>query len=863
MRKPLIITLWGLLLTFGATAETIPLATARHAAERFIAMQRKSDVPVQLTLCAAQKEVTEMYLFNAADSGFVIVAADNCVRPILAYSESETLPDLLPEHVAAWLQGYAEEIVYLRSLHVDALSTARYEWDLLLDGSQNTPLFSTTVAPMLTTQWRQGDPYNTLCPGDSDHSSNTLAGCVAIAAAQVMKYWNHPAQGEGSYSYNHSTFGTQSANFGATTYDWSNMPNTLTSTSPATQINAVATLVYHVGVSVKMNYGFNSSGATTVSSNSLTTITAERALRTFFRYSKSLHSIRKDVLPDDMWMELLDDELLAGRPVIYSGHDTSGGHAFVLDGSNNSNMYHINWGWGGYCDGYYQIGALNPASGGAGGNATSRYNLNNKAIIGICPDNAPQSSHTVIASADMATHGSVSGGGFYNYGDTVSLVATAASGYRFAYWSDGMCYNPRDIIVGNDVSYTALYEPVVGDTLQYDNGPYITSWGYSTPRPYYWGVKFEPSSLTGRALIEGVNVHLKPGTYQLMIFNGTTPSPASMLDSLPYLATGDRRWHTITLPTPQPIDNTLPLWVVLYNSDTTYPACAGNYCGNASAAYANTNGTSWTPSDKKRTFMIRAILGSPTLFCQVTVSSDSLSMGTVSGGGQYAYGSTATLTAEPTTCHAFSHWSDGNTANPRQIMVLTDTTLRACFVTDTIVTVQPMEACDSLTWINNVTYTSSTTDTLMFLTTAGCDSALILHLTVHPSYNTVDSVTTCGPFLWMLNGHTYTESSIDYETVPSIHDCDSNVTLVLTIVDSTGINTAAQPAVLLYPNPTEGMLTLSDMPASVEVFDLYGRCTASCLATRQLDLSSLPAGVYTVRLTLADGTIHRQRVIKR
>ena len=860
MRKILSAVTLGLMMTCRLWAGTVSVETAQRAATRFVALQRMSENPVQLTLCTAQKEVTGMYLFNAVDGGFVIVAADDCVRPILAYSESETLPDPLPESVAAWLQGYSEEILYLRG-HSDASPTVRAEWDALLVATDDTPLFSTAVATMLTTQWKQGAPYNTLCPGDNSHSTNTLSGCVAIATAQVMKFWNHPAQGEGAYSYNHSTFGSQSANFGATTYDWNNMPNVLTSTSSPTQINAVATLVYHVGVSVKMNYGFSSSGATTASSSSLTTITAERSLRTYFRYSKSLHSIQKGYMPDSLWLALLDAELLAGRPVIYAGHDTSGGHAFVLDGSNDAGMYHFNWGWGGYCDGYYLIGALNPAPGGAGGNATSRYNLDNKAIIGICPDNATQGTHSIVATADHAAHGSVIGGGTYTYGDTIALVASAASGYRFAYWSDGMCYNPRNLIVGDDRSYTAVYEPVTGDTLHYDNGLYNTSWGYSTAQPYYWGVKFEAASLTGYTLVKGVKVCLKPGSYRIMIYNDTTPSSAALVDSMSYVATGDRGWHTLLLPTPQLLNTTLPLWVVLYNDDITYPACAGTYCGNAAAAYGNTNGTSWSPSTSIRTFLIRAILGNPTVYYQVNATSEDTLMGTVLGSGQYLYGGNATLTAQPAYCHAFSHWNDGNTDNPRQIRVLSDTSLCAFFVEAPLTDTLQAAACDSLTWTNGVTYTSSTCDTFMFTAVAGCDSILTLEVTIHPSYNTSDTVTSHGPYRWV-NGHLYSESGIYYETLGTIHGCDSNLTLVLTVIDDAGIDDAGQDVILPYPNPTTGMLTLSVTPLLAEVFDIFGRRAATCSGTQQIDLSHLPAGSYSLRLTMADGTILRCHIVK-
>lgn len=551
----------------------------------------------------------ELYLFAGAEGGFVLVAGDDCVRPILGYSLTAPVSIPLPENMADWVRGYSEEIVRLRSGGDVASQQVRTEWDAMLKGTTDTPMYSVVVSPLLTTTWKQGSPYNTLCPHDS-LNRDTKAGCVAIALAQVMKYWNHPAQGVGSYSYSNANNGTVSANFGATTYDWAHMPNSLTAASPTLNINAVATLVLHAGVASKMKYGYSSSGATTVSSNSLTTVTGERALRTYFRYDKSLHSVRRDVVGDSMMAVLIEEELFARRPVIFSGRDTSGGHAFVCDGSNSAGLYHFNWGWGGYCNGYYQIGALNPAPGGDGGNATSHYNLQNKMIVGIQPDTVVSGTYTLTALPDDAQHGSVDGGGSHAYGDTVVLTALADNSYRFSHWSDGMCYNSRNLIMGGNKTLYAVYERVQGDTLAYDNGIYVNSWGYSTPRSFYWGIKLEPTLLSGHAQLDAVQAYLKAGTYRLMVYNGTSPASTTLAATLTVTFTGED-WHTIPLSSAVSVDTTLPLWLVLYNNSIAYPACAGVYCGHQQAAYSNTDGTSWATSTSKRSFLIRGIFSTP------------------------------------------------------------------------------------------------------------------------------------------------------------------------------------------------------------------------------------------------------------
>lgn len=600
MKRLLSLFLLGLALTGGANAERVSVDVARTVARNFMERQGLK-TRVEYVDC----RLAEMYLFTAVEGGFVLVAADDCVRPILGYSLTDSFADTLPEHIASWLQGYADEIALLRSRGVAPSSLVRDEWETLLKDNGEGPLYAVVVSPLLTTTWKQGSPYNTMCPTDT-LNRKTISGCVAVALAQVMKYWNHPLHGEGSYSYSTANCGTMSANFAAATYDWANMPNTLTSVSPSVNINAVATLIYHAGVAAKMKYGYSSSSATTTSSNNLSTITGERALRTHFKYDKALHSVSRDAVGDSVFTALLEEELLAGRPVIFSGHDVSGGHAFVCDGGNNAGLYHFNWGWGGYCDGFYQIGALNPAPGGEGGNATSHYNLENKMIIGIQPDTVAAGNYTLTALPN------VSGGGSYAYGDTVTLTAMSSGGLRFARWDDGMCYNPRTLIMGGDRTLTAVYDSVCGDTLQYDNGVYVTSWGYSTPRSYYWGVKFAPALLTGHAQLDAVQVYLKVGTYRLMIFNNTTPSEVTMVDSMSYVST-EKGWHTLTLRNPLPVNATRPLWIVFYNDDVDHPACAGVYCGHQHASYASSNLNDMSTTTNNRTFLIRGIFSSSAL----------------------------------------------------------------------------------------------------------------------------------------------------------------------------------------------------------------------------------------------------------
>ena len=857
MKRIVVFLFAGLLLTGAVRAEKVLPETAATVAHNF--MERQG-AKAQLTLMDCG--VGEMYLFAATDGGFVLVAGDDCARPILAYSLTSRFADTLPEHIASWLQGYAEEIALLRSRGEQASALVRDEWGTLLKADEQGPLYAVNVAPLLTTTWKQGSPYNTLCPTDT-LNRKTISGCVAIAMAQVMKYWNHPTQGAGSYSYTTANCGTMSANFGATTYDWANMSNSLTSVSPTVNINAVATLVYHAGVSVKMSYGFSSSGATTVSSNNLSTITGERALRTYFKYDKALHSVQRDVVGDSVFTALLEGELLAGRPVIFSGHDSSGGHAFVCDGGNNAGLYHFNWGWGGYCDGYYQIGALNPAPGGAGGNATSHYNLDNKMIIGIQPDTVFAGNYTLTAVPDNASHGSVTGGESYAYGDTVELTALASSGYRFARWDDGMCYNSRNLIMGGDRTVTAVYDSVCGDTLRYDNGFYVTSWGYSTARSYYWAMKLEPALLAGHTHLDAVQAYFKEGgTYWVFVCNGTVPGDANMLDSLTYVST-EEGWATLSFDSALSINSTLPIWIGLYNDDITYPACAGVYCGHHQAAYSNTNGTNWAPSSTKRTFLIRGIFHTSEVTHQLVVQVDDSTAGTVSGSGIYPEGTYVEIAATAAPCYLFSHWSDGVTENPRVVAVSRDTAFTAYFDTVVYHTTQEEVACDSFLWVDGVIYTESVDgEEIMLFSIEGCDSIVMLTLTLgYSSFDTV-VVDTTEAIVW--EGMTCSESGVYSQTYQTAEGCDSVKVLLLTIQEPpVGIGVPDVVGGGIYPNPTEGVVHLRlEGVTEVEVYDLVGRRMAYFATGQTVDLGDLPDGTYLLRVKRPQDSA-TYRVVKR
>lgn len=362
--------------------------------------------------------------------GFVIVSANDMAYPILASSNNSAASDLSPE-TRFWLSQYENQIAAVVSGAV-AVADAdaeliKSEWQKLRSNTWSEPKNVTSVPQMLTTTWNQMPYYNDYCP------SGTPVGCTATATAQVMKYWNHPAQGTGSHSYYSYSYGTLSANFGETTYEWDLMPNAVTSTTPADQRSAVALLSYHVGVAVEMSYGPEGSGAMVLSGYGAS---SEDALKQYFGYKTSIHGEYRNQYSDVVWVQMLKDEIDARRPIVYAGYDAQAGHAFVFDGYNASSMFHVNWGWGGAYDGYYAMNALNPGGGGTGSNTSNTFNQANQALMGIEPiPSLSANPNSAILSADaeslpiQITSDGTTGGNWHASSNASWLTVTPNTGF--------------------------------------------------------------------------------------------------------------------------------------------------------------------------------------------------------------------------------------------------------------------------------------------------------------------------------------------------------------------------------------------------------------------------------------------------
>ena len=426
-----------------ANAHPVDMNLAREVGAKFINANTRMNVTsgenLQLvTTYSTSHGDAAFHVFNTPQ-GFVIVSADNCATPILGYSDEGRPfdPNNVPIQMQEYLQRFVEQIEYGIENQIEADETIAQQWTMVMqDGRLNPNRTTTVVEPLLTTTWNQGCYYNSLCPEDPDgQCGHVWAGCVATAIGQIMNYWGYPSNGQGSHTYTPNGYPEQTANFGATSYEWSLMPNALTASSTSTQINAVATLLYHIGVASDMNYGASGSGAYDSD--------AADALVNYFKYSEdqSLEYKRYRVFnpgigfyqwydhyTDEEWLNMVKESLDLGRPVYYSAASGSDAHAFVLDGYDANDYWHINWGWGGQGDAYFAYGALNVTN--------YQFNTNPWMIRNIHPQCNPEAIYTITANSFPSGSGTVTGAGNYPCSDFYTLTATPNEGYTFLYWTE-------------------------------------------------------------------------------------------------------------------------------------------------------------------------------------------------------------------------------------------------------------------------------------------------------------------------------------------------------------------------------------------------------------------------------------------
>ncbi|GAP44308.1 protein containing Por secretion system C-terminal sorting domain [Lentimicrobium saccharophilum] len=458
-----IFTLALALLTLAVSANPVDKKTAEQVAVNYYvhyAPASITDYSVSGTIENATDGITTIYTFTFTSGGFVMVAADDASIPVLGYSHSGTLDaEVYNPAAQAWIENYSREIASLATSRMDNSAT-RPVWDNILNKSMEREIMD--VTPLVTTTWDQGCYYNALCPVEPGAGFGSCGrawtGCVATTMSVLMKYHNFPTSGIGYHSYMHPTYGVQSADFAAATYNYAAMPNNVTTANAA-----VATLMYHAGVSVNMQYGADGSGAFSED--------VPFALVNYFNFAPTAELKSKTDYPLMAdWYTLLRTELDAARPVYYAGSSTaSGGHAWICDGYRMSdNKFHFNWGWSGSYNGYFAIGSLNP-----GGN---NFNDDNRAIIGVMPGDNPvgwiiQNSGFVSPSRGInyihAVDENVAWAAAYDgsgTGSTINEFTRTTDGGST--WTTGQILGGTTYGIGNicgiseNIAYVALYNGV-------------------------------------------------------------------------------------------------------------------------------------------------------------------------------------------------------------------------------------------------------------------------------------------------------------------------------------------------------------------------------------------------------------------
>lgn len=374
-----------LLCALPAHAQQMSPEQARDIAARFFAdhttrndaaprQKARKDTAPRLAYTSQSAGEADYYVFqrDADGHGFVIVGAHEA-------DQADAVIGYVSEGVFDMAQIPPSLIGYLDDYQRGGVSRRRY----------NAAQPWANIDPLIATKWNQGAPFNAAIPVLDTAGTPFFTGCVATATAQIMKYYHHPQQGSGSHTYtfayddstNGYTIGDISVDFSTTHYDWDNMLDDYNAAYSDASAEAVATLMYHVGAAGSSCYGTDMTGG----SDRLTAT----ALYRNFGYDKSVQRAERKYYTDEAWARLVYSELAAQRPVLYIGASTEVGHAFVCDGYSDG-LFHINWGWGGYCDGLFALfgsDALTPdGTGAGGGSAGQSYGGNQTIVYGIKPD---------------------------------------------------------------------------------------------------------------------------------------------------------------------------------------------------------------------------------------------------------------------------------------------------------------------------------------------------------------------------------------------------------------------------------------------------------------------------------------------
>lgn len=363
-----------LLLSSTATAWANPISEqqARNNAIEFLltkySMARGTDA-IQPKL-AMKHEQGRYFVFNVGNTdGYVVISGDDQTPTVLGYADKGSFnPDQMPPHMKAWLQSYADQIEYLQKHATQSeqapLKVADYD----------------AVAPLITTKWDQGTPFNDMCPIDPVTSQRSAVGCMATAMAQILYYYKATDRNIATIpAYTTKTREIQMPEIAPTQIEWDAIDNNYIGTHSDASKKAIAKLMLLCGQALEMDYSSKFSGAYSTA--------YPAAFHKYFGFSTNARVVRRKHYYQQAWNDAIYTELANKRPVLYSGTSVGGAHAFIVDGYDHDGYFHINWGWQGSSDGYFLLGLLNPYSNtGIGASTTNDgYSFDQEAVLGVEP----------------------------------------------------------------------------------------------------------------------------------------------------------------------------------------------------------------------------------------------------------------------------------------------------------------------------------------------------------------------------------------------------------------------------------------------------------------------------------------------
>lgn len=756
---------------------------------------------------ATSAGLNTVYAVNTAD-GFMLLAADDvCTTPVLGISDAGHFDATdIPAALADMIAEYSAQI-----------ARAAQTGGTVLSAPADPSL--TSIAPITRTRWNQDAPYNDLAP--RVNGQETYTGCVATAVAQVMKVYNYPTRGVGSHSYTWNNQ-TLSFDFANTTFEWDKMLDTYRNNPAATAENkaAVATLMYGIGISCQMNFGTGGSGASGIN--------AAIGLAAFMNYDHSLQYLSRDFYGLPEWCRMLHGELAQGHPVYYDGANATVGHAFVIDGYRASDgLFHVNWGWGGVSDGYYAITTLDPENQGIGGSMEG-YAQGQSAIFGL----KPMAGGPVMPN--ICSYGNFIETGTFGRNSDVEI-------YLGGVFS--LSISTVNVNIGLKVT------PATGDA-QY------LLFGEAELDPYYG---YNGTSTNFKDVPEGVYtitpVYLFDGEeYPVNVPVGTPKAVTVTVGASNVEVTSDVAPSVLTVTDRQVMSP-------LYRSK---PAVIDAVISNSGAEYYGTVSArivSGSTETKIAEVLVDILDGES----QEVTFIGRLPFGVRKGDATISfYDADGNLIGEPMTVNIIGNAPTGDPAVRIEDIEFAGTTGGNGTQADPYI-VDPDNFRVTATLVGVSGYFSDAVS--LYVVRPPQDIAAVLTAPLRP---VAADMTAALSFDGMLG------ASLEPGTVYCLYFANNEVeshwpdgTYFMTSANSGAEAAVTATEATVTPNPVDGVCTLS-APAAiahVEVINLTGATVLGCDGngenTMTLDASSLAAGHYFVRLTLADGTAPVVRMIKK